>query len=89
MGLWPTHRDESALLRFIDSNRSPATFKGVLRRSGVPWDRTDLEAAKKDRDRLQLVEDYVYQMTLRPNPGRHRQVGRDHENATGTTCLAG
>jgi hypothetical protein len=22
-------------------------------------------------------------MTLRPNPGRHRQVGRDHENATG------
>src|SRR5580704_18628416 len=44
---------------------------------------------RKHEDRLQLVEDYVYQMTLRPNPGRHRQVGRDNENATGTTCLAG
>jgi hypothetical protein len=38
MGLRPTHRDESALLGFIDSKPSyPATFDGVLLRPGRAW----------------------------------------------------
>jgi hypothetical protein len=28
MGLWPTHRDESALLRFIDSKQVTRDFRG-------------------------------------------------------------
>jgi hypothetical protein len=28
MGLWPTHRDESALLRFIDSKQVTRNFQG-------------------------------------------------------------
>jgi hypothetical protein len=28
MGLWPTHRDESALLRFIDSKQVTRNFRG-------------------------------------------------------------
>ena len=30
MGLWPTHRDESALLRFIDSKQVPRDFRGSV-----------------------------------------------------------
>ena len=38
MGPRPTHRDESALLGFIDSKPSyPATFDGVLLRPEHAW----------------------------------------------------
>jgi hypothetical protein len=30
MGLWPTHRDESALLRFIDSKQVTRDFRGSV-----------------------------------------------------------
>ena len=35
MGLWPTHRDESALLRFIDSKQVTRDFRGSVM-TGVP-----------------------------------------------------
>jgi hypothetical protein len=30
MGLWPTHRDESALLRLIDSKQVTCNFRGSV-----------------------------------------------------------
>jgi hypothetical protein len=38
MGLWPTHRDESALLRFIDSKQVTRNFRGKRFQEIVPRD---------------------------------------------------
>src|SRR5713226_5686886 len=72
MGLRPTHGDESALLRFIDSKQVTRDFRGSVIDSmtmSAPWTRVNFGGAETNQKRLGRKEPNNGHYRMRLSPG--------------------